>query len=115
MISPQNSTKHSQGILGRVTSIRHVHEFYEEGDIWSEARRKRSSIREIPSEVARKYTTITIELLGTTAPDNPVPPALGTMSRFILEAYNIIFLTSSKEVGNATAFVCPGALEASVE
>jgi len=48
-------------ILGRISKIRKYHDFYEEGDPWSEARRLGQPL---PQEVARKYTTVEVELLG---------------------------------------------------
>ncbi|AJC71222.1 hypothetical protein X802_02845 [Thermococcus guaymasensis DSM 11113] len=54
-------TKDRRELLGRVVSIVHYHEFFEEGDIWSEARQKGE---DIPLNVARRYTTVHIELLG---------------------------------------------------
>lgn len=54
-------TRDKRKLLGRIISIVHYHEFYEEGDIWSEARQKGETI---PSNVARRYTTLNIELLS---------------------------------------------------
>lgn len=56
----------SRKILGRITAIKHVHEFFEEGDVWTDARRFEEKI---PHEVARKYITLTIELLGEVRSD----------------------------------------------
>jgi len=54
-------TKDGRKLLGRITRIAHYHEFFEEGDIWSEARQKGEVI---PLNVARKYSTLYIELLA---------------------------------------------------
>jgi len=48
-------------ILSRIVEIKHVHEFYQEGDIWTEARRFGE---EVPATVARAYTTADLELLN---------------------------------------------------
>ncbi|MEM5781862.1 MAG: ATP-binding protein [Candidatus Aenigmatarchaeota archaeon] len=64
-------------LLCRIDRIIPYHEFLEEGDTWSEARRKKTSI---PTEISRKYYTLEIEILGdvkrgklseVTIPPNP--------------------------------------------
>lgn len=57
----------SRNVLGRIIAIKHVHEFFEEGDAWTDARRFEEKI---PHEVARKYITLTIELLGEIRSDD---------------------------------------------
>jgi DNA helicase HerA-like ATPase len=47
--------------LCRVDEIIPYSEFFEEGDAWSEARRKKSAI---PTEISRKYYTLNLEILG---------------------------------------------------
>lgn len=48
-------------LLCRVNKIVPYSEFFEEGDAWSEARRK---MAQIPAEISRKYYTLEIEILG---------------------------------------------------
>jgi hypothetical protein len=48
-------------VLSRVDRIAPFSEFFEEGDVWSEARRKEAPI---PSDLSRKYVTVELELLG---------------------------------------------------
>jgi len=64
-------------VLSRIDRITPFSEFFEEGDAWSEARRREAPI---PSEISRKYVTIELELLGevrdgrlgeVTIPPNP--------------------------------------------
>ena len=54
-------TRDNRDILCRVDKITPYEEFYEPGDAWSEARRKRAPI---PVDVSRKYTITELELLG---------------------------------------------------
>lgn len=64
-------------ILCRINRIIPYNEFYQEGDVWSEARRKRTPI---PVDVSRRYVVAELELLGritkgslsdVTRPPNP--------------------------------------------
>jgi len=48
-------------LLCRINKIIPFSEFFEEGDAWSEARRK---MAQIPTEVSRKYYTLELEILG---------------------------------------------------
>jgi DNA helicase HerA-like ATPase len=48
-------------LLCRINKIIPFSEFFEEGDAWSEARRK---MAQIPTEVSRKYHTLELEILG---------------------------------------------------
>jgi len=48
-------------VLCRVDRIVPFSEFFEEGDAWSEARRKEAPI---PSDLSRRYVTVELELLG---------------------------------------------------
>ncbi len=48
-------------ILSRVAKIEAYNEFFEVGDVWSEARRKR---QELPIALARRYIVCELELLG---------------------------------------------------
>ena len=48
-----------------MASIIPYHEFFEEGDVWSESRR---SHYRIPTDVSRKYVTGGLELLGELSP-----------------------------------------------
>jgi DNA helicase HerA-like ATPase len=48
-------------VLSRIDRIAPFSEFFEEGDVWSEARRKEAPI---PSDLSRRYVTIELELLG---------------------------------------------------
>lgn len=54
--------KNGDRILCRVDMIIPHNEFFEKGDAWSEARRKRSPI---PVGVSRRYVVMELELLGT--------------------------------------------------
>jgi len=47
--------------LARIDKIVPFSEFFEEGDAWSEARRK---MAQIPTEISRKYYTLELEILG---------------------------------------------------
>lgn len=55
-----HSNKKSK-FLCRVDKITPFSEFFEEGDAWSEARRK---MAHIPTEISRKYYTLELEILG---------------------------------------------------
>jgi len=81
--------KNEVKILGRVTNLRAYNEFFEEGDVWSEARRKGKII---PEEIARRYVTCDIELLGTLPrlDDVKIPPSPGDQV-FLLENSEEIF------------------------
>ena len=57
-ISP---SERKTNLLCRVNRIVPFTEFLEEGDAWSEARRKKA---QIPTEVSRRYYTIELEILG---------------------------------------------------
>lgn len=48
-------------LLCRVNKIIPYSEFFEEGDAWSEARRR---MAQIPTEISRKYYTVELEILG---------------------------------------------------
>jgi len=54
-------TRDNRDVLCRVDKITPYEEFYEPGDAWSEARRKRAPI---PVDVSRKYMIAELELLG---------------------------------------------------
>ena len=83
-------------ILGRVTKLETYNEFFEVGDLWSEARRKG---KEIPTSIAKRYTIATVEFLGVlpgltevTTPPTPGDPVL------LIERTDEIFRVDSKGV-----------------
>jgi len=53
--------EHKINLLSRINKIVPFSEFFEEGDAWSEARRK---MAQIPAEISRKYYTLELEILG---------------------------------------------------
>lgn len=53
--------EHEIKLLCRINKIIPYSEFFEEGDAWSEARRR---MAQIPTEISRKYYTLEIEILG---------------------------------------------------
>ncbi len=63
-------------ILARIAKIETHNEFFEVGDIWSEARRKNQPI---PYDVARRYVICQLDLLGILPrlDDVPYPPSPG--------------------------------------
>jgi DNA helicase HerA-like ATPase len=56
-----NLSEHQTKLLCRINKIVPFIEFFEEGDAWSEARRR---MAQIPTEVSRKYYTLELEILG---------------------------------------------------
>jgi len=56
-----NLLEHQTKLLCRINKIVPFIEFFEEGDAWSEARRR---MAQIPTEVSRKYYTLELEILG---------------------------------------------------
>jgi len=69
---------HKINLLCRINKIVPFSEFFEEGDAWSEARRK---MAQIPSEISRKYYTLELEILGEMRGGHlsevTIPPAPG--------------------------------------
>jgi DNA helicase HerA-like ATPase len=69
---------HKINLLCRINKIIPFSEFFEEGDAWSEARRK---MAQIPSEISRKYYTLELEILGEIGGGHlsevTIPPAPG--------------------------------------
>ncbi|MCS7367391.1 MAG: ATP-binding protein [archaeon YNP-WB-062] len=69
---------HKINLLCRINKIIPFSEFFEEGDAWSEARRK---MAQIPSEISRKYYTLELEILGEMRGGHlsevTIPPAPG--------------------------------------
>ncbi|BEP17471.1 ATP-binding protein [Pyrofollis japonicus] len=65
-------------LLARVDELRPVHEFYSEGDIWSEARRR--GVRpELLDNIARRYMLASLTILGKKGPrglEEPSRPPL---------------------------------------
>jgi DNA helicase HerA-like ATPase len=66
-------------LLCRVNKITPFVEFFEEGDAWSEARRK---MAQIPTEVSRRYYTLELEILGEVEggylSEATIPPSPGS-------------------------------------
>jgi len=56
-----HSSDEKSKFLARIDKIVPFSEFFEEGDAWSEARRKKA---QIPTEISRKYYTLELEILG---------------------------------------------------
>ena len=54
-------SEHKTRLLSRINKIIPFSEFFEEGDAWSEARRR---MAQIPTEISRKYHTLELEILG---------------------------------------------------
>ncbi len=52
-----------ESLLARVDELRPVHEFYSEGDVWTEARR-RGLRPEVLDSLARRYTVASLTILG---------------------------------------------------
>jgi len=71
-------SEHKNKLLCRINKIIPFSEFFEEGDAWSEARRK---MAQIPTEISRKYYTLEIEILGEVRGGHlsevTIPPAPG--------------------------------------
>jgi hypothetical protein len=74
-----NLSEHKANLLCRVNKIVPFTEFFEEGDAWSEARRK---MAQIPTEVSRKYYTLELEILGEVRSgrlsEATIPPSPGS-------------------------------------
>jgi len=74
-----NLSEHRANLLCRVNKIVPFTEFFEEGDAWSEARRK---MAQIPTEVSRKYYTLELEILGEVRSgrlsEATIPPSPGS-------------------------------------
>lgn len=81
-------------ILSRVSNLATYNEFYEVGDIWSEARRKG---HKIPVSVARKYVVCELELIGIlpNLKEVTIPPAPGD-GVFLLDKPHELFLSVKK-------------------
>ncbi|MHA1617527.1 MAG: ATP-binding protein [Candidatus Njordarchaeales archaeon] len=88
----------SQGeksILARIAKIETYNEFFEVGDVWSEARRKN---RPIPVNVARRYVICRLDLLGVLPrlDDVPYPPTPGDYV-YLLEKPDQIFAALKRD------------------
>ena len=98
----QPSTRQSK-ILCRIDKIVPFSEFYEEGDAWSEARRKGA---QIPSEISRKYYTLELELLGEIKGNHIVevtsPPAPGDEVLTLEDKSELLAVMKPKERDKAT-------------
>lgn len=86
-----------QRILGRIIKIGTYNDFYEEGDIWSEARRKGSII---PENIARRYTIAEVELLGIlpNLVEVNIPPTPGDKVLPIKSTEEILSVDRSKNI-----------------
>ncbi len=76
--------EHEAKLLGRINRIIPYSDFFEEGDAWSEARRK---MVQIPTEISRRFYTLEIEVLGEvwsgSLSEASIPPPPGSeVSRF---------------------------------
>ena len=61
----------AQPIIGVVEELSYFHEFYEEGDVWTEAIRKKSKP---PATVARQYMKGKVSIIGVPRDGQVVPP-----------------------------------------
>jgi len=88
-------------ILCRVSDIKSFNEFYEIGDIWSEARRVG---QKVPESIARRYVICELELLGylPNMIEVTIPPAPGD-DVYLLEETSELF-SSIKKLGYSIEF-----------
>ena len=98
----QPSVRQSK-ILCRIDKIIPFSEFYEEGDAWSEARRRRA---QIPSEISRKYYILQLELLGEIKGSHLVevtsPPVPGDEVLTLDDENELLAVMKPKEKDKAT-------------
>ncbi len=87
-------TRDNRKILCRVSNIKSYNEFYEIGDIWSEARRLG---QKVPESIARRYVICELELLGylPNMLEVTIPPAPGD-DVYLLEETKELFSSVKK-------------------
>jgi len=95
-----NLSEHQTKLLCRINKIVPFIEFFEEGDAWSEARRR---MAQIPTEVSRKYYTLELEILGEIRggrlSEATIPPSPGSEVLRIEDKEEILEIIRPKDEG----------------